>query len=69
MLLEESGDDSAASIFVSAADLLRLSGFIVSEEILGESSRSVSSPVLVAPTDAKVEFFAAALVRRRMGAA
>lgn len=41
----------------------------MSEEILGESSRFVSSEDLVGPTDVEVEFFDAALVRRRMGAA
>lgn len=69
-MFDENGGDLAASSFVrAAADLLRLITFIVSEEILGESSRSVSPAVLVAPTDVEVEFFDAALVRRRMGAA
>ena len=51
MLLAESGGDSAPFTLVEVAGLLRLSVFPVSVEIPGESSRPISSAVLVAPID------------------
>lgn len=69
VLLAEGGGDSATLTFVTVGDLSRLSNFSVSVDMLGQSTRSVSSAVLVAPTDVWADFFALALVRRRLGAA